>query len=127
MFSPKKIIFAIILFISTAILISGQTRVHVRKDTCSFSTFRLGQNRGHVADDNLQHIFLKENIWISIKISRAFVPGGQINNQPALVQIMAWRRTGDKPLFEPMLVRVIYASLGPYVLDNDHPVCFHWC
>ena len=30
----------------------------------------------------------------------------------ALVQIMAWRRPGDKPLYEPMLTRRIYAALG---------------
>ena len=29
---------------------------------------------------------------------------GQISNIPALVQIMAWRRWGDKPLSEPMMV-----------------------
>ena len=34
-----------------------------------------------------------------------FVPKGLINNIPALVLIMAWRRPGDKPLSEPMLVR----------------------
>ena len=28
-----------------------------------------------------------------------------INNIPSLVLIMAWRRPGDKPLFEPMLFR----------------------
>ena len=38
------------------------------------------------------------------------VPMAPINNIPALVQIMAWRRPGDKPLSEPM--RRIYASLG---------------
>ena len=26
-----------------------------------------------------------------------------IDNKPALVQIMAWRRPGDKPLSEPMM------------------------
>ena len=48
--------------------------------------------------------FLNENVWIPIKISLKFVPKGRINNIPALVQIMAWRRPGDKPLSEPMLV-----------------------
>ena len=28
----------------------------------------------------------------------------QVNNMPALVQIMAWSRPGDKPLCEPMIV-----------------------
>ena len=44
---------------------------------------------------------------ISITISRKFAPGGQINNMPALVQIMAWCWSGDKPLSEPMLVSLL--------------------
>ena len=42
-------------------------------------------------------IFLNENVSIAIKISLKFVPKVSINNIPALVQIMAWRRPGDKP------------------------------
>ena len=51
---------------------------------------------------------------MSIKISLKFVPRGPINNIPALVQIMAWRQSGDKPLSEPKLNRFtdIYAALG---------------
>ena len=30
---------------------------------------------------------------------------GPINNIPALIQKMAWRQTGDKPLSEPMLTQ----------------------
>ena len=52
-------------------------------------------------------IFLNENVCISITISLKFVPKGPINNIPALVQIMAWRRTGDKPLSEPMVVNLL--------------------
>ena len=48
--------------------------------------------------------FFNENVWISIEISREFVPKGPINSIPALVQIIAWRRSGDKPLSEPMMV-----------------------
>ena len=33
-------------------------------------------------------------------------PKGPINNIPALVKIMAWRRSGDKPLSEPVMVRL---------------------
>ena len=47
---------------------------------------------------------MNENVSISIKISLKFVPKGPINNIPALVQIMAWRRSGDKPLSEPIMV-----------------------
>ena len=42
-------------------------------------------------------------VRISIKIPLKFVHKGPINNIPALVQIMAWRRPGDKLLPEPML------------------------
>ena len=57
-----------------------------------------------MADDILKCIFVNENVWIPIKISLKFVPNGQINNIPALVQIMTWRRQGDKPLTEPVMV-----------------------
>ena len=51
--------------------------------------------------------FFNENAWISIKISLKFVLKGPINNIPALVQIMAWRQSGDKPLSEPMMVSLM--------------------
>ena len=61
------------------------------------------QNGRHFADDIFKCIFLNENVWFLKKISLNFVPKGLINNIPALVQIMAWRRQGDKPLSEPMM------------------------
>ena len=36
-----------------------------------------------------------------------FVSNGLINNTQALVQIIAWRRPGDKPLSEPMMVSLL--------------------
>ena len=68
------------------------------------NTLRLSQNGCHFPDNICKCIFLNENVWILIKNSLKFVPKGQINNIPALVQIMAWRRSGDKPLSEPMMV-----------------------
>ena len=68
-------------------------------------TLRPRQKGRHFANDTLRYIFLNENVIILVKISLKFVPKGSINNIPALVQIMAWRRPGDKPLSEPMLVR----------------------
>ena len=58
-----------------------------------------------LADDIFKCIFVNENFRISIKISRKFVPEGPIDNKSALVRVMAWRRTGDKPLPEPMLTQ----------------------
>ena len=50
-----------------------------------------------LADDFFKWIFLNENGRIQIQISLKFVPRSPIDNKAALVQIMAWRRTGDKP------------------------------
>ena len=51
-----------------------------------------------LADNTFKHKFVNENILISIKVSLKCVPKGPINDIPALVQIMAWRQSGDKPL-----------------------------
>ena len=61
----------------------------------------------HFAEDVFKRIFLNENVWISLRISLKFVPKCPINKSPALVQIMAWRRPGDKPLSEPMMVNLM--------------------
>ena len=71
------------------------------------NTLRPRQNGRHFLDDIFKFIFLRENVWISLKISLTFVPNGLINNIPALVQIMAWRRPGDKPLSESMVVGLL--------------------
>ena len=70
----------------------------------AFNTLRPGQNGRRYPDDIFKRIFLNENICIPINISLKFVPMGQINNIPSLVQIMAWRPPGAKPLSEPMIV-----------------------
>ena len=67
------------------------------------NTLRPRQNGRHFPDD----IYLNENAWIAIKISLKLVPKGPINKIPALVQIMAWRRSGYKPLSEPMMVSLL--------------------
>ena len=65
--------------------------------------WRLRQNDHHLADNIFKCNFLKENVWISIKISLKFLHKGLIDTMPALVHIVAWRWTGDKPLSEPMM------------------------
>ena len=58
-----------------------------------------------LADDNFKWIFLIENDRILIKNSLKFVPRSPIDNKAALVQIIAWRQTGDKPLPESMVTQ----------------------
>ena len=66
-------------------------------------TLRPRQNDRHFPDI-FKCIFLNENVYILIKISLKFVPKSPIKHIPALVQVMAWRRPGAKPLSEPMAV-----------------------
>ena len=45
-----------------------------------------------------------KSFYLDKKNSLKFITKCPINNIPPLVQIMAWRRPGDKPLSEPMMV-----------------------
>ena len=76
-----------------------------------------------LADDIFKCIFLNR---IPIQISLKFNQGSPIDNKPALVQVMAWRRTGDKPLPELMLTQFadafIYAALM-----GDTVIASFWC
>ena len=58
------------------------------------------------AGDIFKCIFWNENACIAINISLQFFPMGQINIL-ALVQIIAWHLSGDKPLSEPILTQFI--------------------
>ena len=57
-----------------------------------------------ITDDIFKFIF-NENVGISITISLKFVPDGPIDYKSALVQVMAWHRTDEKPLPESMLTQ----------------------
>ena len=69
------------------------------------STLGPRQDGRYFADDIFKCIFFNENGCILIKFSLKYVRKGSIdNNPPSLVQIMAWCRSGDKPLSEPMMI-----------------------
>ena len=88
-----------------------------------FNTLRPRQNGRHFAGDTFKRIFLKENVRISIKISLKFVSKSPIDNIPALFQIMAWRRPGDKPLSEAMMVSLlthICVARPQWVIQRKH-------
>ena len=88
------------------------------------NTLSPRQNGRHLSGDIFKCSFLNENNWNSIKISLKFVLKGPIDNIPALIQKMAWRRSGAKPWSEQMVVSLlmhIYASLGLNVLKITLP------
>ena len=77
-------------------------------------------------DDIFICIFLNENVGVLLKISPKYVPKGPINNIPALLQIMAWRRPGDKSLSETMMVSLptnICVTRPQWVNTNHDSVC----
>ena len=65
-----------------------------------------GQDKMDAILQTFSNAFSWMKLWISLKFSLKFVPAGPINNIPALVQIMAWYRPGNKPLSEPMMSRL---------------------
>ena len=79
-----------------------------------------------VADNIFKCIFLNENDKIPIQISLKLLPRYPIDNKPALVPVMAWRRTGDKPLPEPMMNHFTDVSRGRWVNDVVGHTKQHW-
>ena len=81
-----------------------------------------------ITDDIFKSIF-NEGVWISITISLKFVPKGPIDYKSALVQVMAWHRTGEKPLPELMLTKFTDAyhdtALGGNKITKSGR-SFHW-
>ena len=73
-----------------------------------------------LADEIFKCIFLNENDRIQIQISLKFIHRSPIHNKPALVQLMAWRRIGDKPLPDLMMTHITDAYMRQldYSLDK---------
>ena len=92
------------------------------------NTLRARHNGRHFADDTFKCIFLNENVWISIKISLKFVPKSPIDNIPALFQIKAWCRPGDKPLSEAMMASLLthICVARPQWVKSLAPERFKW-
>ena len=67
-----------------------------------------------LADDISKWIFLNENDGIQIQISLKLVPRSWVHNKPALGQVMAWHRSGNKPLPELMLTQFPDANMRHY-------------
>ena len=102
-FKASNLLLSVCYFLSSSLF-----SVRLSGPLCPlFNTLRPRQNGRRFADDVFKCIFLNENAWILLKISLKFVPKVPINNMPALVQILAWRRSGDKPLSEPMMVNLL--------------------
>ena len=75
-------------------------------------------------DANFMTIFSYAFSWMKIYEFRLkFFPNGPINNISSLVQIMAWRRPGDKPFSESMMVILLthICATRPRWVKLTHP------
>ena len=70
-----------------------------------FNASSLDKMAAILTDGIFNDIFLNENARIPIKISLKYVPMIPIGNKSVLIRVMAGRRTGDKPLPEPMVAQ----------------------
>ena len=87
-----------------------------------FNTLMPRQNGRHFPDDIFKCILLEWNCMnFDKKNSLKFVLKDPINNIPALVRIMAWYRPGDKPLSDPMMVRLptYICGTGPQCVELE--------
>ena len=65
----------------------------------------LDKTTAILADDIFNCIFVNENDRIPMEISLKPFRRSPIYNKPTLIQVMAWRRIGDKPWTEPMMTQ----------------------
>ena len=72
--------------------------------------------------DIFQTTFLKAFYWMKMYKSRLRFHGSLFLGVPALVQIITWRRAGNKPLSEPMMICLlthICVTRPQWVKDGD--------
>ena len=68
----------------------------------------------HFAEDIFKRIFMYAKSVISILSSLKFVSKGPVDNKAALVQVMSWRWTGDRPLPQTMLIQFTDVYMRQY-------------
>ena len=75
-----------------------------------------GQNKmaAILPDDIFKLILLFDDYCTLIAISLKFVLVGPINNKSVLIQALAWRWTGDKPLSE-LAMAIVYWRIYIYI------------
>ena len=70
-----------------------------------------------------------ENVWIMINISLKFISNGPVNEKAALIDVITWHWTGDKPLPKPMMIQFTEPYLSPglnELITEIEGVFFPW-
>ena len=80
----------------------------------TFNTWKYGWNSRYFADD----FFLEWKLWYVVsKFHLSLFPW---SHKSALVQVVAWRRTGDKPVPQPMMTNSTDAYIGWVFAYKNH-------
>ena len=87
--------------------ITVSTNSNIRRLQSRCHLTHWGRYKTAAISQTFSNTFLKESVWIPIKISLKFVSKGPIIHIPPLVQTMAWRRPGSNPLSESMMVSLL--------------------
>ena len=80
------------------------------------NSYPPGPNGCHFANKIFKCIFMNKRLCTLIWISLKFVPKIRSDNKCTLVQVLAWRIIGDKPLSELMLTQFTEAHAA---LESD--------
>ena len=70
------------------------------------NALRSEQNGCRFEHNIFNYIFVEENLCILVQIRLTFVLKGLIDNELALIQVMAWYQTGNRPFTEPLLIKI---------------------
>ena len=94
--------------------VPGHQLTHCRQQRHPFANFQLllthwgREKMDAISQTTLSNVFSwMKMIEFRLTFHWSFFPKSVINNIPALVQIMACGRPGDKPLSEPMMVNLL--------------------
>ena len=85
-----------------------------------FTHLPLDKMSGILTNNICMCNFMNENLCILIRVSLKFVHSGPIDIKAALLQVMGWHRTGDKPLAKPMLTQFT----GAYMRHSEEVMPF---
>ena len=91
----------VLIWIIYNTLISNRPSIYF---SYAFNTLRLEQIGRYFAGGIFKCIFLNENYCAHIAIAPNFFSGSLINNESVTVQVMAWRRTSEKPSAQTILI-----------------------
>ena len=84
-----------------------QIGIWFKESTRYFNSLRPRQNGHHFQTTFSNVISWMKMYEFPLRFHWSLFPRVDFNNIPALGQIMAWRRPGDKPLSEPMMVSLL--------------------